>query len=117
MAEIRTIRTARKPHDCQAQPCENTIQPGEQYLYAEMPPGDEYIGNTAWERMKVCQPCAERWGQSMAEQVTPRRARRSRRGQIARQADALDTAPSRRHVDEPRLHRPIQTIHAPALSA
>lgn len=29
----------------------------------------------------------------------------------------VDTTPSRPHVDEPNLHRPVQTVHAPALSA
>ncbi|WP_018254006.1 hypothetical protein [Salinispora mooreana] len=76
MPEIRTVRTARTAHDCQALYCEATIQPGEQYLVTALTPGDEFIGNLTWQRLKICEPCATRWGQTLAEQATPRRPRR-----------------------------------------
>ncbi|WP_018908770.1 hypothetical protein [Salinispora arenicola] len=80
MPEIRTVHTARTTHDCQAEPCANTIQPGDRYLAAALPPGDEHVGNEHWQRLKICEPCATRWGQTLAEQARPRRLGR---GQIA----------------------------------
>ncbi|WP_028183478.1 hypothetical protein [Salinispora arenicola] len=76
MPEIRTVHTARTAHDCQAEPCEATIRPGEQYLVAALPPGDEHAGNEHWGRLRICEPCATRWGQTLDEQATPRRPRR-----------------------------------------
>jgi hypothetical protein len=113
MAEIHTVRTARKTHDCGAYPCENTIQPGEQYLACSLPPSDEGNDTDRWLEMKVCRESAEQYGQTMAEQVTPRRPRR-RRTRPACHAEPLDTVPCRRHVDEPRFDRPITTVHLPA---
>ena len=114
MSEIRTVRTARKTHDCGTDlRCQGRIQPGDRYLIAALPPADEDNQTGHWLRLKVCQPCAERWGEPIDEQATPRRAR----SRAARRRDPLDTVPRRRHVDEPRLTRPVTTIHAPALSA
>lgn len=108
MAEIRTVHTARKPYDCQAEPCAVTIRPGDRYLLAALPPSDE--GSPGhWLRMKVCQPCAERWGQSIDEQATPRRSTRARRPRTRPDQHR----PARRHVDEPHLHRPIVDVHLP----
>lgn len=74
MAEIRVVHTARKAHGCEVEPaCPRTIQPGDRYLIASVPPWDEDNQTDRWLRMKVCQPCAERWGQPIDEQVTQRR--------------------------------------------
>lgn len=79
MAEIRTVRTARKTHHCEVEPsCPRTIQPGDRYLIASVTPWDEWNQTDHWLRMKVCQPCAERWGQPIEEQVTPGRSRTRR---------------------------------------
>ncbi|GIJ10752.1 hypothetical protein ACFFMR_18980 [Micromonospora andamanensis] len=113
MAEIRTIRTARKPHRCDTDTghrCRTTIQPGQRYLIAAMPPNSE-LGNTGWWVVKICQPCAEQYGTAIDEQATPldttTRARRPR-------TRAARHRPARRHVDEPRLHRPVVDVHLPA---
>lgn len=113
MAEIRTVHTARKPHDCDSHPCTATIQPGDRYLLAALPPSDEGSPGR-WLRMKVCQPCAERWGQPIDEQVTPRRSTRTRR---ARRRSLVQTVPSRPHRDEPRFDRPVVDVHLPATDA
>lgn len=80
MPEIRTVHTARTAHDCQTLYCATTIRPGDRYLAVTLPPGDALIGNEHWERMRICQPCATRRGQTLAEQARPRRLGR---GQIA----------------------------------
>ncbi|WP_243715518.1 hypothetical protein [Micromonospora sp. KC207] len=104
MAEIRTIRRARKAHDCGTDmACQGRIQPGDRYLLAAQPPTDEDNQTGRWLRMKVCEPCATRWGQTLDEQATPRRrpARRT-------------TRPVRAHRDEPPLSRPVDDVHLPA---
>ncbi|MCZ7376526.1 hypothetical protein [Micromonospora sp. WMMC250] len=114
MAEIRTVRTARIHHGCDAYPCENPIRPGEQYLVASLPPSDEGNGTDHWLVMKVCRESAEQYGQTMAEQVTPRQRPARRRTRPARRVEPLRTVPSRPFRDEPALHRPITTVHLPA---
>lgn len=78
MPEIRIARTARKPHRCQVDTgtrCRTVIHPGERYIVAEVPPSAE-SSNGRWQRMKVCGTCATRYGQTIDEQVTPRRSTR-----------------------------------------
>ncbi|MEU4777490.1 hypothetical protein [Micromonospora sp. NPDC023633] len=107
MSEIRTVHTARKTHHCESDTgtrCRTTIQPGDRYLLAALPPNGE-LGNTTWWRMKICEPCATRWGQTLDEQVTPRRSTRRR--------PRTRPAQHRRHVDEPRLDRPVVDVHLP----
>ncbi|MEU5945115.1 hypothetical protein ABZ793_06080 [Micromonospora sp. NPDC047465] len=111
MAEIRIARTARKTHRCGSETgkCHTTIQPGDRYLLASLPPDSE-MGNTDWWHLKVCRGCAEVYGQSMEEQVTPRRSTRRRRPRTR-------PAQHRRHVDEPRFDRPVIDVHLPATDA
>ncbi|WP_431892699.1 hypothetical protein [Micromonospora haikouensis] len=106
MAEIRTIRTARKQHTCEADTgtrCRTTIEPGDRYLLASLPPNSE-MGNPDWWRMKICRGCAEQYGQTLDEQATPRRrpARRRRRP-----VHAQTTYRGRRIVD---VHLPAHDI-------
>ncbi|MER5703492.1 hypothetical protein ABT023_16325 [Micromonospora sp. NPDC002296] len=78
MAEIRTVRTARKSHCCEADTgtrCRTAIRPGERYLLASLPPNGE-LGNTTWWRLKVCVGCATRHGKTLDEQATRRRSTR-----------------------------------------
>lgn len=99
MAEIAVVRTARKTHHCDTQShrCARTIQPGERYAHYSLPPNSD-MGNEGWWTAKTCAACAIAYDRPIA-------------------AELADTVPSRPHVDEPRLDRPIVNVPLPALEA
>lgn len=114
MAEIRTIRTARKAYRCDSTitgHCHHTIRPGQRYLLTSLPPRGD-LGNTGWWKLRSCAGCATRHGQALDEQATPRRSRpRTRPGRHAAQ---LGTTPSRPYHDEPPLDQDVIDVHLPA---
>ncbi|MGC4769222.1 hypothetical protein ACLQ25_09605 [Micromonospora sp. DT44] len=116
MAEIRTVRTARKTHRCEneSRACHRVIRPGDRYVLASLPPNSD-LGNDRWWNLRSCAGCVQaHHNKSVDEAATERKRPARRRAQPARHVDPLDTVPCRQHVDEPRLHRRITTVHLPA---
>jgi hypothetical protein len=70
--EYLSVRTARRKWRCESkrEGCAGRIQPGDQYVLAELPPGSD-IGNDRWWRMPVCSPCAHVSRPGVVEQLFP----------------------------------------------
>jgi hypothetical protein len=58
--EYLSLRVARKKYHCEVKHsgCIGLIEPGAQYVPAELPPNSD-IGNDRWWRMPICAPCGE----------------------------------------------------------
>lgn len=70
MSYVKTVR-ARKAHRCEEYPsgledCAGTIQPGTDYLLAIAYPGTDSnpSGPAPWS-LRLCVPCATRYGRTM----------------------------------------------------
>ncbi|MGW3888908.1 hypothetical protein ACWD69_09475 [Micromonospora chokoriensis] len=115
MAEIRTVRTARKTHRCQneSRACHRTIRPGDRYVLASLPPHSD-IGNDRWWNLRSCAGCVQANHNQSVDEAATERKRPARRRPRTRQDPPLTTVPSRPFRDEPALNRPVTTVHLPA---
>lgn len=70
--EYLSLRVARKTWYCESKQtgCARKIEPGQQYVIAELPPNSD-VGNTGWWRIPVCSPCAHLSRPGVAEQLFP----------------------------------------------
>lgn len=70
MSGFAVIRTARKPHHCDTRSyaCVGTIQPGQRYVYAALPPYGEFGGPT-WRHEATCSACAIAYDRPEAAEV------------------------------------------------
>lgn len=68
--EYLRLLTARKQRFCEAQRsgCATVIQPGDQYVLAELPPNSD-MGNVRWWRMPICVPCGQVARDGVAEHL------------------------------------------------
>lgn len=63
MSGLTVIRTARKSRHCdtRSHACVDTIEPGQRYVYASLPPGGEF-GWTKWAHAATCSACTIAYG-------------------------------------------------------
>lgn len=77
MSYVKTVR-ARKTHRCEEYPsgledCAGIIKPGDDYLLAiAYPDGDLNTGTVPWS-LRLCVPCATRYGRTMPPRGKPTR--------------------------------------------